>query len=218
MSWSPNTDGVKKIVSLLQGTERCSNEEHKKLYYQLQDMQKHAEFSAYLCHIFVITDKNNNNKSMKMCRQQAGLLLKNSIKRSWDKTPNNIKMYIQNNILRALTDEEIQIRKYCSAAVGMILLRGGLNCWQSLVPSLLQGLQAKSLHTVHGALLCLDGLCQGQQTRYENEGDKANTLDTCDVICAHDKSTQIVQLLITYMIHKNLQIRCLSLDCLNALC
>ena len=171
--WVPDSDSVQQVVSLLQMTQNSSRENHKALYEKLKQMEQHQEFAAYLCHVFV-----NVNQVDFFCKQQAGLLLKNQIKRFWSNAPPNARQYIQSQIPNALAHEKPQIRKYAAISIGknskrakrfkkeknfwgMILFRGGLDCWPQLLESLLNVLNSDNLNAIHGSLLCLEGLCQG---------------------------------------------------------
>jgi len=207
--WVPDSDSVQQVVSLLQMTQNSSRENHKALYEKLKQMEQHQEFAAYLCHVFV-----NVNQVDFFCKQQAGLLLKNQIKRFWANAPPNARQYIQSQIPNALAHEKPQIRKYAAISIGMILFRGGLDCWPQLLESLLNVLNSDNLNAIHGSLLCLEGLCQGQQCRIEEER-QGETFDTCNFICADPRAGDVVQICIKFMLQENYsEYRRLSMECL----
>jgi len=211
--WSPKEQWLKEIIGLLQQTERCTNDQHQQLFKRLKELETFSEFSAYLCHIFVLqTDVN------RLCRQRAGLHLKNNVKRFWNSSPREVRQYVQSAIPRALADEQPQIRKFCAAVIGMMVFRGGLDTWTELIPSLVHALQSNDLNAVHGGLKCLEGLCVGQQVRLEaNQEDENSYLRTCNLITSHPQCGKIVQILINYMGHQQVEFRYVSMECLNRL-
>jgi len=208
--WTPDTEGLKQVVQLLQMTKSCSRNEHQAVYEKLKQLEQHQEFAAYLCHVFV------NMKDIDFwSKQQSGLLLKNQIKRFWANAPSNAQRYVQSRIPNALAHDKPQIRKYAAICIGMILYRGGLNCWPDLLASLLNVLNTDDLNAIHGALLCLEGLCQGQQCRIEEQQHGEQIVDTCNFVCADERSAGIVQACIKFMAQDNVtEYRRLSMECL----
>merc|ERR1740123_2684849 len=131
-------------------------------------------------------------------RQQAALQLKNIVKRSWHAIPQNVKAHVQNTIPNGLAHKNVRFRKYASAVIGMIVYKGD-ESWPNLLQTLLQALCSNNITAIEGSLLCLQGLCQGQQARIEDEQQYLQFDTTVRFICRHEISIKIVEALIKFM-------------------
>ena len=76
-------------------------------------------------------------------RSLSGLILKNNIRAHYEKLPPEVTEFIKKECLGSIGDSSPLIRATIGILITTIVARGGLEGWQSLLPSLCQNLDSE---------------------------------------------------------------------------
>jgi hypothetical protein len=140
-------------------------------FQRVEDLNKHPEFGNYL--VFILSTMKNDGKSAmssecfcnfcfycaadEATRSLGGLILKNSVRQSWEMYPLPNRDYIKQQCLRGMDDSSELIRSTLGYIISTIAMREGLHAWPELLPMLVHMLSQSDYNQLEvrcGCAMC----------------------------------------------------------------
>ena len=119
---------------------------------QLNEFHKVKDYNNYLVYIFCNLDPKSSQLANEI-RVSAGLSLKNNLK-YYDKFPDEVKIYIKQQILRTIADPSQNVRKTAGTIISSIARMDILD-WPDLIENLTNALDSKDGQLLDGVFLTL---------------------------------------------------------------
>ncbi len=111
-------------------------------------LNQYPDFNNYLVFIFTtLTTEDEPTRAI------AGLILKNNVKLYYSGFPEEIRTFIHQHSLAAITDSSALIRATGGTLLSMIAMSGGLTSWPELLSTLCQYIDSPNY------LTCEVGAC-----------------------------------------------------------
>jgi hypothetical protein len=162
--WQPEQEGLRQIIEILRESQSPNTLVQRKVQEKVEELSRYPDFTRYL--LFVLTKFSQADEAS---RSLAGIILKNNIKAWYLSYPEDVKVYVKRESLRALGDHSKLIR----ATIGMIITAiaqvGDLVNWPELLPCLYQLMDSPDFFTVEGAMNALHKICEDCGERLESE-------------------------------------------------
>jgi transportin-1 len=102
-------------------------------------------------------------------RQQAGILLKNTIKDNITNLSKQSQQYIQSNILVCLADPQQNVRRAVASVITTFLGKEGVQNWPKLLEILAKCLDSSDLNCIDGAFYSLMLICEDHNYELDSE-------------------------------------------------
>lgn len=199
-AWVPQTDGLHDIVNTLKGSIVPDTKVQQESYQRIEIFKKNPEFCCYLCYILVHLPSEQVGYET---RQIAGLLLKRTIKESYHTYQNEVKDYMQKQVLPVLCDGNSRLRQAAGSIVTTIVSQSNLSDWKELMPFLVDLLKSSNEDAVSGGFDALVKLCE----------DSADKLVNCNT----RPLNEVVPKVLEYFKHPKEEFRVGALKCVNHL-
>ncbi len=108
---------------------------------KLEALNQYPDFNNYLVFVFAKLDSEDEPT-----RAIAGLILKNNVKSYYINFPPEIKVFVKQEAMQAITDPSPLIRATAGTLISTIAMRGELSDWPELLPSLCQLIDNTQMH------------------------------------------------------------------------
>lgn len=152
-----------QVLELLRASLEGDNTKQRLVYKKLIEYQHNPEFNQ--CLTLVMSQLTSEPVAI---RQQAGTILKNSIRFSYEKMGVPVRNYIKQQILRTVGDESKQIRQTVGNIITTIASKDRLVGWQPILAHLVKMLDSQNFAHVDGAFNALAKICEDEPSRLDS--------------------------------------------------
>ncbi|KAF3933555.1 Transportin-2 [Dactylella cylindrospora] len=149
----------------------------------LHQAKSSPDICNYLCYMIVTPNPPQNLQTSYdqylTVRASASLLLKNYLKEAWARLTPDAQAYVKQNVIRGLSDDNLQIRNLTGTLIAEILRVSGLLQWPEILATLIRlidgfdGSKETTAQAREGAMSCLAKICEDNRksldTNYNGE-------------------------------------------------
>ena len=162
MSGGQNDD-LQQILILLRQSQSPNTQIQRQVQARLESLNQYPDFNKYLVYILTkLVDEQEATRSL------AGLILKNNAKSQYENFPEEVRAFIKQECLSALSDRSPLIRATVGILITTIVSKGSLEQWPTLLEHLYQSLDSPELHRCEGAFGALQKICEDSADQLEN--------------------------------------------------
>ena len=112
MNWRPEESGLQQILQLLRESQSPDTRTQREVQQRLEELNKFPDFNCYLIHVLTVLSGEDE-----ATRSLSGLILKNNVKLHYNEFPEQVRVFIKSECLKAVGDPSPLIR----ATVGILI-------------------------------------------------------------------------------------------------
>eukprot|EP00054_Salpingoeca_dolichothecata_P020737 m.131371 g.131371 ORF g.131371 m.131371 type:complete len:874 (+) comp23728_c0_seq2:250-2871(+) len=194
--WQPEDDELQEVLEVLRASQSPNTEIQTQVRERLAEFSQAPHFNNYLVYIITQTVEEEASRAM------AGLILKNNVREYFSSLPPEVREFIKQAALNALTDESHLIRATLGILITTIAHLGELSNWPEVIPTLMDMIDSDNPNLCQGAFGALHKICEDCQPELEADQN-------------HRLLSAMIEKFIEYFEHCEASIRSLALGCVN---
>lgn len=136
--WTPNSDTLQNVVSLLSYSTTDSSQMQAQLYEQLQRLSAAPDFCNYLAYILSVQDESKvSSVNSDAIRHSACLILKSTVRVAFNSLHASVRQYVSSALVQAMFDRSLSVRPAVASCISQIATTSqDLSACHPLLPAL----------------------------------------------------------------------------------